>query len=55
MAKVAPFHSKKNPGVYHVCSRCTEGNNIEPVNRAPGTGGRKLCATCARLQRAGGC
>lgn len=21
MAKVAPFHSKKNPGVYHVCSK----------------------------------
>lgn len=55
MAKVAAFHSKKNPGVYHVCSRCTEGNNIERVNRAPGTGGGKLCATRARLQRAGGC
>ena len=25
MAKVSPFHSKKNPGVYHVCSNCTEG------------------------------
>ena len=53
--KVNAFHSKKNPGKYHTCSRCTEGNNIERVNRAPGTGGGKLCATCARLQREGGC
>lgn len=55
MAKVAPFYSKKNPGGYHVCSRCTEGNNIEKANKAPGAGGGKLCATCARLQRQGGC
>jgi len=54
MAEVAPFHSKKSLGVYHVCSKCTEGNSIEKVNKAPGTGGGKLCATCARLQRAGG-
>ena len=53
--KVNAFHSKKNPGKYHVCSRCREGNNIEAVNRTPGTGGGKLCATCARLQREGGC
>jgi len=55
MAKVAPFHSKKDPGVYHVCSKCTEGNNIERVNRAPGTGGGKLCSRCAELQREGDC
>jgi len=53
--KVNPFHSKKNPGKYHVCNRCTEGNNIEPANKVPGTGGGKLCAACARLQREGGC
>jgi hypothetical protein len=33
---VAPFHSSQNPGVYHVCSNCTEGNNIERQNRRPG-------------------
>lgn len=27
--KVAPFHSRKNPSVFHVCSRCMEGNSIE--------------------------
>ena len=43
MAQVSPFHSKKNPGVYHVCSRCTEGNNIEKENKASGTGGGSLC------------
>ncbi len=39
MAEVAPFHSSKYPGVYHVCSNCTEGNNIEPENKAPGRRG----------------
>lgn len=55
MVKVSPFHSKKNPGVYHLCSNCTEGNNIEKENRAPGTGGGSLCETCKRLQSDGGC
>jgi hypothetical protein len=32
MTKVAPFHSQKNSGVPHVCSRCTEENNIEKEN-----------------------
>ena len=55
MAKVSPFHSKKNPGMYHVCSRCTEGNNIEKGNRKAGTGGGKLCTRCRELQASGGC
>ena len=46
MAKVEPFHSTKNPGVYHVCSTCTEGNNIERQYRKPGTGGGRLCKNC---------
>jgi hypothetical protein len=55
MAKVAPFHSSQNPGKYHVCSNCTEGNNIESKYREQGTGGGSLCrssptsqATCRR-------
>lgn len=50
MAKVAPFHSKK-PGttVHHNDTRCTEGNNIEPGNKASGTGGLPLCSHCKRL------
>jgi len=55
MSKVASFHSKKYPGVYHVCTKCTEGNNIERVNKAPGTGGGTLCQTCVRLRSQGGC
>ena len=45
--KVNPFHSKK-PGteVYHNNNRCTEGNNIEPENKVPGTGGLRLCESC---------
>lgn len=53
--RVAPFHSKKNPGVYHVCSKCTEGNNIETVNRAPGKGGGTLCKRCADLIKQNKC
>ena len=55
MAKVKPFHSKKYPGVYHVCSKCTHGNNIERENKASGEGGGSLCQICKRLQSDGGC
>ena len=55
MAKVKPFHSKKNPGVYHVSFKCTVGKNIEKENKAPGTGGGELCLTCKRLQLMGEC
>lgn len=51
MAKVSPFHSKRpnDPNVYHDNNNCTEGNNIEPKNRASGTGGRPKCKHCERL------
>lgn len=55
MAKVAPFHSSKNPGVYHVCSNCTEGNNIEKQYKKSGTGNGRLCKTCSDLQASGKC
>lgn len=55
MAKVAPFHGKKDSGVHHVSSKCTKGNNIEKVIKASGTGGGKLCAACRCLQLAGTC
>ncbi len=48
MSKVAPFHSCKNRGVYHVCSECTEGNNIETKYKTAGKGGGRLCKACAR-------
>lgn len=53
--QVNPFHSSKNPGVYHVCSRRTEGNNIEPKNRRPGTGYGRTCQRCKELKREGMC
>jgi hypothetical protein len=51
MAKVPAFHSKRpnDKNVYHNDDKCTEGNNIEKQNRVSGTGGRPLCAHCARL------
>ncbi|HWB09847.1 MAG TPA: hypothetical protein VG826_11495 [Pirellulales bacterium] len=51
MAQVSPFHSTQNPGVYHVCSNCTEGNNIEKQYLKQGTGGGSLCVHCAKLQK----
>lgn len=47
MARVAAFHSKL-PGteVYHDDNSCTVGNNIETINRVPGTGGLRRCSTC---------
>lgn len=35
--------------VYHNNKKCTEGNNIEPENLQAGTGGKTLCAHCAKL------
>ncbi len=47
--KVAPFHSKKTRDVHHLCTQCTEGNNIEPENKVLGTGELPLCEHCQRL------
>lgn len=46
--KTSPFHSAKQT-VHHNNTSCTEGNNIEHINRRPGTGGKPLCAHCQRL------
>ena len=48
MAKVSPWYSIKSY-VHHVCTNCTEGNNIEPENRRSGTGEHPLCKTCSDL------
>ena len=55
MPKGAPFHSRQNPGVYHVCSKCPEGLKIQLGNRVSGTGDGKLCSKCKELQASGGC
>jgi hypothetical protein len=49
--KTQPFHSIKpsHHPVYHDNTSCTEGDNIEPQYKRPGTGGRPKCHHCARL------
>ena len=52
--QVSPFHSKrKGIMVYHNNNRCTEGNNIESRNYKRGTGGKRLCERCKKLNREG--
>ena len=48
MAKTAAFHSVKQH-VHHDNTSCTEGNNIELVNKVAGTGGKPKCQHCAKL------
>ncbi len=55
MARVSPFHSSQHPGVYHVCSNCYEGNNIEKQYKKSGLGGGTLCQTCKRLMSQAKC
>jgi hypothetical protein len=55
MARVVPFHSTKNPGVYHVCTNCTEGNNIESQYKKQGTGGGRMCSRCEDLTKSDRC
>jgi hypothetical protein len=52
--RVNPTHSVE-PGrdVYHNNNQCTERNNIETRNLRQGTGNRRLCAHCARLNAEG--
>ena len=52
MPRVAAWHSIKS-NVYHNNTNCNTGNNIEWENHRVGTGGKAICAECARLNRAG--
>ena len=54
MAKVAPWHAVGSD-VYHDCTNCTEGNNIETRNRRSGTGGKRRCDNCKSLDFSGKC
>ena len=47
--RVAFFHSSKNPGVYHLCSKCGDGKHIETKYKASEKGGGKLCKICEQL------
>lgn len=37
--------------VYHNNRSCTEGNNIEAWYLHPGTGGKRLCRRCKKLNK----
>lgn len=52
--KTNAWHSTE-PGrdVYHNNTGCTEGNNIEARYWASGTGGKRLCDHCRRLNGQG--
>ena len=52
MPQTAAWHSTK-ANVHHNNTNCNTGNNIERENRQPGTGGKPLCAECARLNQQG--
>ena len=47
------YSAKPDIVVYHNNDECTEGNNIEPKNVREGTGEKKLCSHCARLNKSG--
>jgi hypothetical protein len=46
--RTGAWHSVASP-VFHNNPECDTGNNIEPENLRPGTGGKRLCEECARL------
>jgi len=48
----SPWHSAKGR-VYHNNTECNTGNNIETENKRSGTGGKRLCHECNRLNRMG--
>jgi MIP family channel proteins len=48
-----PWHSV-NSDIYHDNPDCQTGGMIDPENVRPGTGGRRLCEECERLDRVAG-
>ena len=54
MAQVSPWHAI-NSDVYHDCTNCNTGNNIETENKKSGTGGKSRCNECKELSNKGKC
>jgi len=48
------YSAKVETKVYHNNTSCTEGNNIETYNVREGTGGKRLCEHCNRLNKFSG-
>lgn len=54
MAQVRAFYSiRVGEQVYHNNDKCTEGNNIEKYNWREGTGNKRLCQHCQKLNSEG--
>ena len=51
--RVNPTYSAEPTSVYHNNNQCTERNNIEKRNIRHGTGGKRLCDHCKRLNGGG--
>lgn len=55
MATVAPYHTNspeyppKHREVYHDKNTCPDGRRIELRHREPGTGGKKHCLECNKV------
>lgn len=54
-AEAVSWHTRRRGQVYHMCTKCTLGNNIERSNRRVGRRDRRRCVQCGRLLRAGTC
>lgn len=56
MAKISPFHTNSHEyqahhrEVYHDIDNCPDGKRIKPEHRVEGTGGRKRCLECEKLE-----
>jgi hypothetical protein len=55
MAKVSPYNTDsteyppEHRNVYHNHDNCSEGKKIKPQHRKNGTGGKKQCKECIKL------
>lgn len=51
MSKTVPWHAPSE-GIYHDNSDCWAGRGLVGKQRIEGSGGKRLCAECAKLDRA---
>ena len=53
MPQVAPWHWDRDKEKYHNNTRCGPGSEIPQQHRISGTGGKKFCQQCAKLNAEG--
>lgn len=51
MSRTGPWHAPLE-GIYHDNSDCWAGRGLAGKQRIDGSGGKRLCAECAKLDRA---